>query len=611
MIAFYRKKTTSPFLGIYFGIFASAFISLFLTLLIFQQLGVSDVLIRMLAFVVPLILICLIGVGSFTSKSSEYFAAGRAVSSVYCGLTLALSGVGGTGIVIIPGLLFINGFDAWCLPLGIIVGFVVMGTTIAPYYRKYGAYTTASYLGWRFKSKLIHVFSAIIISVPLFLVTLSEINIALYATEQLIGFPSECSIIFLCLVLTLCIISGGMRALSSVGPAQAISTILAIIIPTAILGIIETNFPFAQLSFGSVFRSIELIEATQQINNSEIFSTLNYGLAGQELTKIKGYLTEPYSSLSIITFTLTTITVMLGVASSPWLLLTSVTTGSVYETRKSFSWTVFFVGFIVVTLCALAMFLRQDLMLDLIGKSVSDVPAWFEVVKSLGYISVNADGEILSLSNISFDRDGVLLTSPLAGNMPIIVYYLVITGVICASLAAAGISCCALATTISEDIITNLNLFRVSSSARVVSARITTVITITLSVFVATVLRNDSFQLLLCAYSICAAALFPVLVLSIWWKRINVYAVMVSITVGFGTCILTILTSSLALLPSPTPINGLIGIIPAFITAIFFTMLKPKHSQSTLAAIREFRIPRGETIYDRDQSKEHINIQSC
>ena len=55
----------------------------------------------------------------------------------------------------LTGLFFIHGFDAWCIGTGVVAGFVVMGVAIAPFLRKFGGFTVASYLGRRFDSRLL------------------------------------------------------------------------------------------------------------------------------------------------------------------------------------------------------------------------------------------------------------------------------------------------------------------------------------------------------------------------------------------------------------------------------------------------------------------------
>ncbi|MEN2495308.1 MAG: Cation/acetate symporter ActP [Hyphomicrobiaceae bacterium hypho_1] len=590
------KLKKSPYLGIYSGIFASGFVSLFLTLLILYLLGVPDVIIRILAFALPLISFAIIGTLSYTKNYSEFFTARRAVPAVHCGLILATSGLGGTGLVIIPGLLFINGFDSWCLPLGLIVGFLIMGTIIAPFCRKRGAYTIPSYLGWRFKSKILRKTAAVIVLVPMLLFVSAELQVATYATQQIVGFTKIYSVIILAAVLVFCLPFGGMRALSTVSSAQAIAVIIAVVTPAAVIGVIETNLPIAQLSHGSVLQTIKLMETAQNINSADISSMFEYDLAGQILTNIKGELTAPYLSLSTFSFLLTVITVMLGVACAPWLLPTSGITYGLRETRKSFSWTIFFAGLVITSLSSLAIFMRHDLMLSVVGKLPADFPRWFTSDNISSPISSLTNSEALKLSSVAFYRDSVLFTSPLTADLPSIFVYLVIVGVICASLAASGATLSAISILLTEDILKDNNRFPIARHILLFSSRIVCLLTIMSSLLVINIIQTDPLQLLLWAYAIIASAIFPVLLLSIWWKKMNVHAAIASLVVGFSISIIAIISDDTLPIPLPVPIMGLSGLIPAFIAAFIFAKFSPGYNQFIFKIIRNMRVSRKKSI---------------
>ena len=68
--------------------------------------------------------------------------------------------VGRTGLVAITGVFFLIGFDALCLMIGGLAGFVFMTVMLAPFFRKFGAFTVPSYLGRRFESKTVRLLCA-------------------------------------------------------------------------------------------------------------------------------------------------------------------------------------------------------------------------------------------------------------------------------------------------------------------------------------------------------------------------------------------------------------------------------------------------------------------
>ena len=70
-----RTRLVNPRLGTYFGIFTAAFAALFVLALMFEQLGASDGLLRLLMFGGPIVLYALVrwtGWGTFLFERPEW-----------------------------------------------------------------------------------------------------------------------------------------------------------------------------------------------------------------------------------------------------------------------------------------------------------------------------------------------------------------------------------------------------------------------------------------------------------------------------------------------------------------------------------------------------------
>ena len=603
-----RTRLINPRLGAYFSIFASAFAALFLTLLIFEQLGTSDSLIRATVLFLPLVVFCVIGIATYTRHPPEFFAAGRRVPAVYNGLVLAVIATGGTILIAATGLFFFNGFDAWALVIGITTGFVIMGTMVAPYLRKYGGYTVPSYLARRFQSRLLRVVSAAVFTVPILLMLTAELQMASYAASLLTGLSSTTIVTILGLTLGVTITFGGMRALGWVGTAQAIAVVLAIVVPAAMLGVIETNLPLAQFSYGPVLRGIGRVEVAQQIPVA-VAAPLAFDLAGSGLTTIEHRLATPYGSLGPVSFALLTLTVALGIACAPWLLPRCGTTVGVYEARKSLGWTVFFVGIITLTLAALAIFMRSFVMNELVGQSVNSLPEWFATLAATGKAAVAGSQDRLVLSDFQMDRDSILFAVPIAAKFPVIVLYLTLAGAIAAAIAAAAATAYALATMLSEDIVHGLDWIAPKPSIRLGTARGLTVFAILAGLVFASFIRTDPLQLLLWSLSISASVVFPIVVMSLWWKQMGTVTAVAGLLVGFAGAVLGIVVGDSWLIPLPGPLMGLVGFVPAILTVSLVTVIGGQANHDSQAIIHDIRIPGGETVYDREERLAHLKEQ--
>lgn len=595
----HRTRLVNPRLGTYFGIFASALVAMFLVILILEQLAVAGKQLRLAAFLGTLLLFAAIGIASFTNNPAEYFAAGRRVPAVYNGLAFAMNALAGTGLVVLTGLFFINGFDAWFLAIGLSSGFLVMGIAISPYFRKYGAYTVPSYLARRLESRLIRVLSASIFAVPLLLLLAAELSIAIKMGELLTGLSSHTLAGLFAVALCASIVFGGMRALGWVSTAQGICAIVAIIVVAGTIGVLLTNLPLAQLSHGPVLRQIGRLEEARQIV-SPTRDMFEFALAGPQLQPLTAQMAQPFGSVGWGAFIVSSVVVMLGIAGAPWLLPRCATTLGVYEARKSLGWAIFFVGVFILTLSSIAVFLRSIVMNDLVGLTTGQLPKWFVELSNKGLASVAAQAAELPMSSFQFARDGVLYAIPLALDFPLAFQQLLLAGAVAAALAGVTATAFALSAILSEDVFSGLNWTPPSDSVRINTARVMVVLVIGIGVLFNTTVHFDPLDLFLTALSLSAATSFPVIVLSIWWKRLSPMGAAASMLVGFIGCIILMLGNSSGVAPIATPVAGLISCILAIAAALITTLLTPGPSIAALDAARDMRIPGGETVYDRE-----------
>ena len=594
-----RTRLINPRLGTYFGIFASAFVALFLVLLILEQLQVTDREMRFVVFAIPVVLYGAIAVAAYTGMASEFFAAGRRVPAVYNGLVLAITAVGGTGIVAYTGLFFLNGYDAWSLSMGILAGFVVMGIAVAPYQRKYGAYTVPTYLARRFESRVLRLLAAAIFLVPLLLILAAEVRTGVYLAMLLTGQDEQ--VLSLCLAISVCamVIFGGMRSLGWVSTAQAIAAMIAVIVPAAIIGVLQTNLPIVQLSAGPTVRKLVQFEEARQIA-TPVLGALDFNLAGPSLEPLERRLTAPFTSMGWLSFLFTVIVFAMGIAAAPWLLPRCTTTLGVYEVRKSLGWAIFFVGILLLTLASFAIFIRFSVMTELVGRSPDLLPDWFAQLSQRGAVAIESNVNALPMASFLFKRDAVLYAVPYVFGFPLVVKYLIIAGALAAAFAAASATTFAIATNLAEDVFLGLRWQPPADFARLNTTRVMIVLVLLLALVFLSMIKADPLRLTIWAVILSAATSFPIIILSIWWKRLNAFGAMAGLITGFLAALLVLLWIESGAIELPTPIAGVIAAPLAAIVAAVASLLSPLPQRAALDVIRDMRVPGGETVYDRE-----------
>src|SRR6185295_19529340 len=97
---------------------------------------------------------------------------------------------------------------------------------------------------------------------------------------------------------------------------------------------------------------------------------------------------------------------------SPSLLSRPGSTPGVYESRKSMGWAVLVCGVVLLTLPAVAAFLRSLLLDQVIGQPVDRLPVWFQSLVQVGIARVDATEPTISFTSLSFERDAALFALP-------------------------------------------------------------------------------------------------------------------------------------------------------------------------------------------------------
>lgn len=599
MTALTGRRGVNPRLGIYFGIFASALTAVVLLVLIFEQLGMPDEGLRAAMFFVPIAMFLVIGFACRTGDVLEFFAAGRRVPPAYNGVLAAITAIGGTGLVALTGLFFLHGFDAWCIGSGIVAGFVVMGVLIAPFLRKFGGYTTASYLGRRFDSRLLRIVAAALMTVPMLLFLSAELAVATSVASRMTSLPSQLVLALVAASVAGAVTAGGMRGASWSGTAQSIAVCLAILVPAGLVAVLAGNLPIPQLSHGPTLRAMGSLERLQGLAIIPA-PTLAFSLAGVEPTAIAKRFASPFGSIGPAAYVITTLTVMAGIAAAPWLLPRAGTTLGVYEARKSAGWATVTAGVVLLTLSALAVFMRDILFEQLSMREAEKLPVWFAELTRQGLATVGVEGPRLPPQSFLFARDGVLFALPIAAGFPDALFYLTLVGAMAAALAGAGAATVAIGHTIAEDVVAGTTWEPLPDRLRVTLARLAILAVPIAGAFIAASTKADPFRLAMWAIVISAATAFPVLVLSIWWKRLDEQGALASMVVGFASSVLAILLAETTGIGLDGLIAGSIGIPLATVAALTVSSLRGSPGRPELELVAELRVPGGETVYDRE-----------
>ena len=252
---------------------------------------------------------------------------------------------------------------------------------------------------------------------------------------------------------------------------------------------------------------------------------------------------------------------MVGTAGLPHLLTRYFTVPSVAEARTSVAWSLFFIALLYLSVPALALLVKFEVMNNLVGSSFDALPAWIgqwsKVDASLLSVSdVNGDG-ILQLGEIRLGADLVMLATPELGGMPYVVSGLVAAGGLAAALSTADGLLLTISNALVRDMVYANTRRRAMPEQRVILTKFALLAVAMLAASVAALRPAGILPMVTASFSLAAAALVPAMLLGLFWRGATRQGAVAGMLVGLVVVIYYMLAHSDGLLSgvgrSPTP----------------------------------------------------------
>jgi len=229
---------------------------------------------------------------------------------------------------------------------------------------------------------------------------------------------------------------------------------------------------------------------------------------------------------------------MVGTAGLPHLLTRFYTVPSVAQARSSVAWSLFFIGLLYLSVPALAVLVKFEVLNNLVGSSFEDLPSWMAQWARLDsalleFSDVNGD-RVLQLGELKLGADMIMLATPELGGMPFVVSGLVAAGGLAAALSTAD----GLLLTISNALVHDIGPGRErkpkSAEGRVILSKFALLAVAMLAAVVAAFKPAEILALVSTSFSLAAAAFFPGMVLGMVWPKVHRPAVVAGMLTGLG-----------------------------------------------------------------------------
>jgi cation/acetate symporter len=538
-----------------------------------------------------------IAVWSRAGTTRDFYVAGSGVSPLANGMATAADWMSAASFISMAGLISFMGYDGSVYLMGWTGGYVLLALLLAPYLRKYGAFTVPDFVGDRYYSRtarIVAVVCAIFVSFTYVAGQMRGVGIVFSRFLEIDvthGVLIGMGIVFFYAVL------GGMKGITYTQVAQYCVLIFAYMVPAIFLSLMITGNPVPQLGLGGVDQAsgVALLERLNGLH-----AELGFG----------PYTDGTKSTLDVFFITAA---LMVGTAGLPHVIIRFYTVPRVRDARISVGWALVFIALLYTTAPAVAVFARANLISSVSETAYEDVPGWFTNWEATGLLSfedLNGDGRIQFVgpdapvaNELTVDNDIMVLANPEIAGLPDWVVGLVAAGGLAAALSTAAGLLLVVSSAVSHDLLKRAFLPSISEQGELVAARVAAGAAVLVAGYLGVNPPGFVAQVVAFAFGLAAASFFPVIVLGIFWKRATREGAILGMITGITLTAAYIVHFKFVrpelntadhwwLGISPEGI-GTVGMLVNFAVTIVVSKLTPEPPAVVQALVDRVRVPRG------------------
>ena len=490
-----------------------------------------------------------IAIWSRASSTKEFYVAGGSVSPISNGMATAADWMSAASFISMAGMIAFAGYGGSVFLMGWTGGYVLLALMLAPYMRKYGKFTVPEFIGERFYSKaarIVAVICLIIVSVTYVIGQMKGVGVAFsrfLETDYNTGLYVGMGIVFFYAVL------GGMKGITYTQIAQYVVLIFAYTVPAVFISLNLTGNPIPQLGLGgSTLDGTPLL-----VKLDRVVTDLGFN---EYTTSVNG------GKLNMFVYTLT---LMIGTAGLPHVIIRFFTVPKVSDARLSAGWALVFIAILYTTAPAVAAMARLNLTETIqtgpVGEAASNLeyekrPEWFKNWEKTGLLTFedkNGDGRIQYYNdkNESFkaegwngnemskiDNDIIVLANPEIAKLPGWVIALVVAGGLAAALSTAAGLLLAISSAISHDLLKGILRPDISEKQELNASRLAMVGAIAVAGYFGLNPPDFAAGTVAIAFGLAASSIFPVLMMGIFSKKMNRQGAIAGMIAGMSITLL-------------------------------------------------------------------------
>ena len=548
-------------------------------------------------------------------STSEFYAAGGGITPLQNGMAIGADWMSAASFISMAGLIAFLGYGGSVFLMGWTGGYVLLAMCLAPYMRKHGKFTVPEFIGDRFYSRtarIVAVVCLIVASITYIIGQMKGVGVAFsrfleveYDTGLYIGM----AVVFVYATL------GGMKGITYTQIAQYCVLITAYTIPAIFISLQLTGNPIPQLGLGSTLADGSGVYLLDKLD--QVVSELGF----------KEYTTASLGGVEMFAYTMS---LMIGTAGLPHVIMRFFTVPSVKAARQSAGYALVFIALLYTVAPAVGAMARLNLMNTIepaAGQNLeyAERPQWFKDWEKTGLLKFedkNGDGKVQYTADkatnemVKVDRDIMVLANPSIANLPTWVIALVAAGGLAAALSTAAGLLLAISSAISHDLMKGVLVPDMSEKNELLASRIVMTLSILMAGYLGLNPPGFAAGTVALAFGLAASSIFPALMMGIFSKKMNSKAAIAGMCSGIGVTMLYVFQhKGIMFIPGTSFLGdmganwffgispnafGAVGAVVNF--AVAFIVLKatgpaPAHIQEL---VDNFRTPHGEVAIAHD-----------
>ncbi|RGP39145.1 sodium:solute symporter family protein [Pseudotabrizicola alkalilacus] len=578
-----------------------------------------------------------IAIWARAGTTAEFYAAGQGVHPVLNGMATGADWMSAASFISMAGIIAMagaGGYQQSAFLMGWTGGYVLLALLLAPYLRKFGKFTVPEFIGDRFYSggaRLVGVICLIVISVTYVIGQMRGVGVTFARFLEVstdMGLYIGAAIVFAYAVF------GGMKGITYTQVAQYVVLIIAYTIPAIFISLNLT---------GSFLPQLGLI-GSYAPSGGDVALLAKLDAVVTEL----GFTQYTADTTNMFNMILFTMSLMIGTAGLPHVIIRFFTVPKVADARSSAGWALVFIALLYTVAPAVGAMARLNLTTTfwpnavqgdaLAGDAISleaintdPSLAWINTWKNtglLGFEDKNGDGLIQYYNDANpavaaiaaergwvgneltkVDNDMMVLANPEIAALPGWVIALVAAGGLAAALSTAAGLLLAISSAVSHDLIKGSINPNISEKGELLAARISMGGAIVVATYLGLNPPGFAAQVVALAFGLAAATIFPVLMMGIFSKRINKEGAIAGMLAGLVfTAVYIFLYLGWFFVPGTNmyeniPANHFFGISPLSIgtvgavvnfgVAYVVSMATKAPPQHVVDLIESIRVPKG------------------